>query len=55
MPKKTKKQATIGVSGLSPEMIEALRERAQRNNRSISGELRSIIATALDAQTEVTK
>jgi plasmid stability protein len=50
MPKRSKKLAYIGVSGLSPELMNALRERAKRNNRSLSGELRAIIAEAIDGE-----
>jgi plasmid stability protein len=30
--------------------MNALRERAKRNNRSLSGELRAIIAEAIDGE-----
>ena len=45
MPKK--KSTFIGISGLSPKAIEALRARARDNNRSVSGELREIIEAEL--------
>lgn len=38
-----KKSTFVGISGLSPKAIEAIRARARDNNRSVSGELREII------------
>jgi plasmid stability protein len=37
------KPANIGISGLSEEMLTALRELAKRNHRSLAGEVRSIL------------
>ena len=36
------KQVTITVSGMQPALVSALRSRARKNNRSMSGELREI-------------
>lgn len=36
----------VGVT-LSPELAELLRERAERNNRTIAGELREILGAAI--------
>lgn len=54
-----KKSVFIGISGLSVELVKALRERAAENNRSVSGELRTILescfaeqSSALTATTE---
>lgn len=47
MPKTQNKRTFIGICGLSPEAIEALRDRARANNRSVSGELRAIIKAEL--------
>jgi plasmid stability protein len=49
MPKKQNKRTFIGISGLSPDAIEALRHRARDNNRSVSGELREIIEAELSS------
>lgn len=40
---KDEKQAVITVSGLSKKLAEALRRRAKKNNRSLSGEIRAIV------------
>ena len=42
-----KKSTFVGISGLSPKAIEAIRARARDNNRSVSGELREIIEDQL--------
>lgn len=42
-----KKSTFVGISGLSPKAIEAIRARARDNNRSVSGELRQIIEDQL--------
>ena len=42
-----KKSTFVGISGLSPKAIEAIRARARDNNRSVSGELREIIEEQL--------
>jgi plasmid stability protein len=47
MPKSKNKRTFLGISGLSPQAIEALRERARDNNRSVSGEIREIIEAEL--------
>lgn len=47
MPKGQIKRTFLGISGLSPEAIKALRERARDNNRSLSGEIREIIEAEL--------
>ena len=47
MPKTKNKRTFLGISGLSPEAIKALRDRARANNRSVSGELREIIEAEL--------
>lgn len=47
MPKETKKRTFIGVSGITPDLLAELREQAQRNNRSLSGELRHILQAHL--------
>jgi plasmid stability protein len=39
----SEKQVTITISGMTPELVAALRCRARGNNRSMSGELREII------------
>jgi len=49
MPTSKNKRPFLGISGLSPQAIEALRERARANNRSVSGELRAIIQAELSA------
>ena len=41
----SEKQVTITVSGMRPALVSALRSRARKNNRSMSGELREIIRT----------
>jgi len=43
MPATKKKRTFIGVSGLPHDLLAELREQAQRNNRSLSGELRHIL------------
>jgi len=62
MPAQTKKRTFIGVSGLTHDLLDELRAQAQRNNRSLSGELRHILqehlsGASLDARqnTEQTK
>ena len=40
-----KKSVFVGISGLSVELVKALRERAAENNRSVSGEMRTILET----------
>ena len=47
MSKTQNKRTFLGISGLSPKAIEALRARARDNNRSVSGELRAIIRAEL--------
>lgn len=47
MTKTQNKRTFIGICGLSRQTIEALRERARDNNRSVSGELREIIEAEL--------
>ena len=47
MPSKPTKRVFIGVSGLSADAHDALRQRARSNNRSVSGEVRTIIEDAL--------
>ena len=47
MPRKPTKRVFIGISGLSADTHIALRKRAQSNNRSVSGEIRTIIEDAL--------
>lgn len=47
MPKVQNKRTFLGISGLSPKTIEAIRARARDNNRSVSGELREIIEAEL--------
>jgi plasmid stability protein len=42
------KQVTITISGMTPELVAALRCRARGNNRSMSGELREIIRAYFD-------
>jgi plasmid stability protein len=49
MPNPKNKRTFLGISGLSPQAIEALRERARDNNRSVSGELREIIEAELSS------
>ena len=53
MSKTQNKRTFLGISGLSPKAIEALRARARDNNRSVSGELREIIRAEL-SQAETT-
>ena len=43
------KSTFVGISGLSPKAIEAIRARARDNNRSVSGELREIIEAELSS------
>ena len=49
MPNPKNKRTFLGISGLSPDAIEALRARARDNNRSVSGELREIIEAELSS------
>jgi hypothetical protein len=42
-----KKSVFIGISGIPVQMADALREQARANNRSVSGEIRTIIESAL--------
>ena len=49
MPNPKNKRTFLGISGLSPDAIEALRVRARDNNRSVSGELREIIEAELSS------
>lgn len=44
----TDKQVTITVSGMTPALVAALRLRARKNNRSMSGELREIVRSYLN-------
>jgi len=41
------KSVFVGVSGIPIATADALRKRAQSNNRSVSGEIRTIIEDAL--------
>jgi hypothetical protein len=56
-----KKSVFVGVSGIPIATADALREQARMNNRSVSGEVRTMIeaqlfgTSVLDAQTEKTK
>ena len=43
MPSPMKKRTFIGVSGITHDLLAELRAQAQRNNRSLSGELRHIL------------
>ena len=38
------KRPFIGISGLSEQLLAALRELAKRNHRSLAGEVRSILS-----------
>jgi plasmid stability protein len=49
----SKKHITITISGMTPELVAALRCRARGHNRSMSGELREIIRAKL-SQAETT-
>lgn len=49
MPHPKNKRTFLGISGLSPDAIEALRARARDNNRSVSGEVREIIVAKLSS------
>jgi len=42
-----KKSVFVGVSGIPTAMADALREQARMNNRSVSGEVRTIIEAQL--------
>ena len=44
----SKTPVTITISGMTPELVAALRCRARGNNRSMSGELREIIRAHFD-------
>jgi plasmid stability protein len=44
----SKPPVTITISGMTPELVAALRYRARGNNRSMSGELREIIRAHFD-------
>jgi len=47
MPIKKTKPVFIGVSGIPADVAHLLRHRARANNRSVSGEIRTIIEDAL--------
>jgi hypothetical protein len=47
MPAKTTSKVFIGVSGIPLDLAHELRLRARSNNRSVSGEIRTIIEEAL--------
>ena len=47
MPLRKTKPVFIGVSGISADVAHLLRQRARANNRSVSGEIRTIIEDAL--------
>jgi plasmid stability protein len=47
MPLRKTKPVFIGVSGISADVAHVLRLRARANNRSVSGEIRTIIEGAL--------
>ena len=47
MPLRKTKPVFIGVSGISADVAHVLRQRARANNRSVSGEIRTIIEGAL--------
>jgi len=42
-----KKSVFVGVSGIPTAMADALREQARMNNRSVSGEVRTMIEAQL--------
>ena len=47
MPLPKTKPVFIGVSGIPADLAHLLRQRARANNRSVSGEIRTIIEDAL--------
>jgi plasmid stability protein len=47
---KDQKQVVVTISGLSKKLADALRQRAKKNNRSLSGEIRAIVESCVAAQ-----
>lgn len=50
--RKAKKQGFISVGGLSPKLIEAIKTEAEKNQRSVAGEVRALLIRALAQHAE---